>query len=52
MDKEQLKQLLKENLTLDINEETSYGTTSIRATIKFDSEEICSDSYYLSRCLD
>lgn len=52
MDKEQLKQLLKESLSIDIEEESSYGTTSVEIKIKFDGEEICSDYYCLSKCLD
>jgi len=52
MEKEELMALLKENLTIEIKEESSYGTISIDVTIKFDNEKICSDCYYISQCLD
>jgi hypothetical protein len=52
MNKEELKRLLQENLTIDIKEESSYGTTSIDIKIKFDNDIVCSDSYYITRYLD
>ena len=52
MNKEELKELLKEYLSIEIEEKSSYGTTSIDVKIRFDNEEICGDSYYITRCLD
>ena len=52
INKEALKQILKEHMSIEIKEENSYGTKSIDINIKFDGEVICSDSYNVTQCLD
>lgn len=39
---EELKELLKEHLTISVWESKKYSETSINVSIEFDGEEICS----------
>lgn len=43
MDKEVLKKLLKENLTINIKEEKDIGGHYLIVSIEFDGEEICDE---------
>jgi len=48
MSKEELKELLKENLVLELYETRSYGYDTMKylnVEIRFDGEVICKDSY-------
>jgi hypothetical protein len=47
MTKKDLKELLKENLDIVVEQEKQYDGKKLRVTIKFDNEEICSDYVYL-----
>ena len=51
MDKEQLKQLLKDNLSLTLTFSPAWYEEGnvLKATIKFDGEEITSDSVTLDK---
>lgn len=44
MDKDELKQLLQENLKIEIYEEWKSGTKSLNVEIYFDGETICESS--------
>ena len=41
MDKEELKQLLKENLVIELYETRQEGTKYIKIEVRFDGEVIC-----------
>jgi hypothetical protein len=43
MDKEQLFELLKENLSIRLSEKRDYGGEGIEVQLWFDNEKLCSD---------
>lgn len=43
LDKEQLKKLLKENLTLSIQEKSEMYSNYYKVTVEFDDEVICEE---------
>lgn len=43
MDKEQLFEILKENLTIRCSEKRDYGGKGIEVELWFDNEKLCSD---------
>lgn len=50
MDKEELKLLLKECLSIEVNEEPVMGAISkVGITIKFDDEKICYGDYLIEK---
>jgi len=47
MDKDELTQLLRDNLTIELKDSYESSNRYLIATILFDGEEICSDSLNL-----
>ena len=48
MSKEELKELLKENLQISVYEEKKGGTNYLKVEISFDGETLCQDEYGMS----
>jgi hypothetical protein len=52
MNKDELFELLKENLTLRLSEKYDYGGKGIEVQLWFDNEKLCSDYVFTSTWQD
>lgn len=44
--KEDLLDLLRDNLSINVEKKSTYDGKTVKVTILFDGQEICSDYYY------